>query len=87
MWFTSTQYTVAAVIIIVNKFLLQEFLLAISNFKVMPGFIGPLAYSEEIPENLKESKHEKAVKEKLRLLWVNQYGEEFCFLSNMFVMI
>ena len=41
----------------------------------MPGYIGPLAYTEEIPDNIRNSKHEKEVKEKLQSLWGKQHGE------------
>jgi hypothetical protein len=54
---------------------LQEFIILINHFKVMPGYIGPLAYTEEIPDNIRNSKHEKEVKEKLQSLWGKQHGE------------
>ena len=40
----------------------------------MPGFIGPLAYTEDIPDNLMMSKHLEVVKEKLLSLWEKQHG-------------
>lgn len=41
----------------------------------MPGYIGRLAYTEEIPENLMHSKDDKEVREKLHFLWGKQHGE------------
>ena len=41
----------------------------------MPGFIGRLAYTEKIPENIRDSKGDKEVREKLHSLWKKQHGE------------
>lgn len=49
----------------------------VNHFKVLPGFIGSLAYKEAIPGDIMESKHLKEVKEKLQYLWERQNGE--CF--------
>jgi hypothetical protein len=40
----------------------------------MPGFIGPLAYTEKIPNHIRKSKHLKGVKDRLFSLWANAYG-------------
>ncbi|CAB4003241.1 Hypothetical predicted protein [Paramuricea clavata] len=59
---------------VVPQFSEQEFIILINHFKVMPGYIGPLAYTEEIPDNIRNSKHEKEVKEKLQSLWGKQHA-------------
>ncbi len=41
----------------------------------MPGYIGPLQYTEEIPDNVRKSKEQKGVKEKLKSLWEKQQSE------------
>ena len=55
-----------------------EFVILINHFKVMPGFIGPLAYTEDIPNNLKMSYHLEVVMEKLRSLRTKQYDTGPC---------
>ncbi|XP_028393133.1 uncharacterized protein LOC114517556 [Dendronephthya gigantea] len=67
---------------VVPRFSDWEFVLLVNHFKVLPGFIGSLAYEESIPKNITKSKHLNEVKEKLQFLWEEQYGGSSSRISH-----
>ena len=66
---------ITKLIILTNKcylILLQQFEFEVNH----PGFNGHLAYAENIPESITDSKDDEKVREKPRSLWRKQHGEE-----------